>query len=133
MKQNQEKIWYYAQNNVEGDTNLIPLLEEIQRLMHKCRSCQQVAELPRQSSHTLQMRKYNFSLQVASKLADRHVRDGGGNFVADCSFALTVKLRVDMIQASEIAMVLQYVQVWIIKALAKIRLCALQSEFLLCK
>ena len=43
-----------------------------------------MAELPRQTSHTLQMRKYDFSLQVDAKLRQKYLLDGGGNFVADC-------------------------------------------------
>lgn len=68
--------------------------------MHKCRSCQQVTELPRQTSHTLQMRKYDFSLQLTQSL-ENCLLDGGGNFVAECYFAFTVKLRVDVIQFSD--------------------------------
>ena len=57
-----------------------------------------MAELLRQTSHTLQMRKYDFSLQVDAKLREKHLLDGGGNFVADCYFAFTAELRVDIIQ-----------------------------------
>lgn len=68
---------------MESDTNLIPLLEEIRRLMHKCRSCQQVAALPRQTSHTLQMRKVWFHFKLMQSPEKKYLLDGGGNFVAD--------------------------------------------------
>lgn len=82
---------------MESDTNLIPLVEESLRLMHKCKSCQQVAELPRQTSHTLQMRKYDFSLQVDARLRQKYLIDGRGNFAADCYFAFTMEMRVALI------------------------------------
>ncbi len=43
-----------------------------------------MTELPRQPSHTLQMRKYDFSFQVDTGLREKYLLDGRGNFVADC-------------------------------------------------
>lgn len=104
----------------ESDINLIPLVEESLGLMHKCRSCQQVAELPRQTSHTLQMRKYDFSfsffsLQVDAQLRQKYLLDGGGNFVADCYFAFTVEMKAAVLQSFLTAQVCMcaYISVYI--------------------
>lgn len=60
-----------------------------------------MAELPRQTSHTLQMRKHDFSLQVDAKLWEKYLLDGEGNFVADCYFTFTMELKGAVIQFSD--------------------------------
>lgn len=56
-----------------------------------------MADLPRQTSHTLQMRTYDFTLQVDAKLTQKYLLDGRGNFGSDCYFTLPVELRVGVI------------------------------------
>ena len=42
-----------------------------------------MAELPRQTSHTLQMRKVRFHFKLTQSPEKKYLLDGGGNFVAD--------------------------------------------------